>query len=107
MQTDQKPWQAELKSLLDYQAGAVVSREIIKKPTGTVTLFAFDKDQGLSEHSAPFNALVQVLEGELEIRICGHPYRVKGGEGLIMPASEPHALTALSPVKMILIMIKS
>ena len=97
----------KLSGILDYQAGAVVSRELIKKPTGTVTLFAFDKNQGLSEHSAPFDALVQILDGEMEITISGKPYPVKSGEFIIMPANDPHALNAMTPVKMLLTMIKS
>lgn len=96
-----------LAAILNYQAGAIVSSEVLKKPTGTVTLFAFDKDQGLSEHSAPFDALVQVLEGEMEIHISGQPHLVKSGEYIIMPANDPHGLKALAPVKMLLTMIKS
>jgi len=97
----------KLSALLDYQKNAVVSRELIKKATGSVTLFAFDKDQGLSEHSAPFDALVQILDGEMEITISGKPYPVKSGEFIIMPANDPHALNAMTPVKMLLTMIKS
>lgn len=93
--------------LVDYQDGAVVSREIVKKPTGTVTLFAFDEGQGLSEHTAPFDALVQVVEGETEIMISGQPHCLLGGEMIIMPAQEPHALKALKRFKMILTMIRS
>ncbi len=95
-----------LKSLVDYQEGAVVSREVISKPTGTVTAFAFDTGQGLSEHTAPFDALVQVLDGEVEIRIAGTAYRLKEGEMIIMPAGEPHALKAVERFKMLLVMIK-
>jgi quercetin dioxygenase-like cupin family protein len=98
---------AKAPELVQYQDGAVVSREIVKKPTGNVTLFAFDEGQGLSEHTAPFDALVQVLEGEVEISISGHPYRVQGGEMILMPAQQPHALKALSRFKMILTMIRS
>ncbi|RKY55273.1 MAG: cupin domain-containing protein [Candidatus Neomarinimicrobiota bacterium] len=97
----------KLTDLLDYQINAVVSREIIRKDTGTVTLFAFDKSQGLSEHTAPFDALVQVLEGEMEITISGRAFPVKTGEFIIMPANDPHALKALTPAKMLLTMIKS
>ncbi|MGC9363581.1 MAG: cupin domain-containing protein [Fidelibacterota bacterium] len=96
----------QLKNELPIQKNAVISREIIRKETGTVTLFAFDNGQGLSEHSAPFDALVQILDGEMEISISGKPYIVKSGEFIIMPANDPHALTALSPVKMLLTMIK-
>ncbi len=97
----------ELSGLVDYQEGAVVSRTVIDKETGTVTLFAFDKGQGLSEHTAPFDALVYILEGEVQITIAGQAQRVCGGEMLIMPANEPHALTAVQPFKMLLVMIRS
>ena len=93
--------------LVNYQDGAIVSREIIKKPTGNVTLFAFDEEQGLSEHTAPFDALVQMVEGETEITISGQSYHVQGGEMILMPAGQPHALKALRRFKMILTMIRS
>jgi quercetin dioxygenase-like cupin family protein len=93
--------------LVNYQDGSVVSREIVRKPTGTVTAFAFDEGQGLSEHTAPFDALVHVLEGEAEISIAGQPHRLHGGEMLLLPAGQPHALKALKPFKMILTMIRS
>jgi quercetin dioxygenase-like cupin family protein len=93
--------------LVQYQHGAVVSREIVKKPAGSVTLFAFDEGQGLSEHTAPFDALVQVLEGEAEITVSGTPYKLHGGEMILMPAGQPHALKALQRFKMILTMIRS
>jgi quercetin dioxygenase-like cupin family protein len=98
---------AKAVELVNYQDGAIVSREIVKKPTGTVTVFAFDKGEGLSEHTAPFDALVQVLEGEIEIMISGQPYRLQGGEMILMPAGQPHALRALERFKMILTMIRS
>ncbi len=94
-------------ALVNYQDGSVVSREIVKKPTGSVTLFAFDEGQGLSEHTAPFDALVQVLEGEAEITIAGKPHHVQGGEMILMPAHQPHALKALKRYKMILTLIRS
>lgn len=94
-------------SLVDYQAGAVVSRTLVKRETGTVTLFAFDKGQGLSEHTAPFDALVFIVDGEAEIRIAGAPHRVKAGEMIIMPANKPHALQAAMRFKMALVMIRS
>jgi quercetin dioxygenase-like cupin family protein len=84
-----------------------VSREILKKPTGSVTVFAFDEGQGLSEHTAPFDALVQVVDGEAEITISGQPHRVASGRMILMPAGEPHALRARSRFKMILTMIRS
>jgi len=93
--------------LVDYQTGAVVSRALIQKPTGTVTLFSFAEGQGLSEHAAPFDALVLVLDGEAEIRISGAPHRVKTGQFIIMPADQPHALQAVKPFKMALVMIRS
>jgi quercetin dioxygenase-like cupin family protein len=93
--------------LAGYQEGAVVSRELVRKPTGNVTIFAFDAGQGLSEHTAPFDALVQVLEGEVEILIAGQPHRVRRGQMLLMPANQPHALKALERFKMILTMIRS
>jgi quercetin dioxygenase-like cupin family protein len=98
---------ARLTALVDYQDGAVVSREIVNKKTGTVTLFAFDKGQGLSEHTAPFDALVQLLDGEADITISGKTLRLKEGEIVIMPANQPHALKAVSRFKMILTMIRS
>ena len=93
--------------LVDYQEGAVVSREIIRRDTGTVTIFAFDKGQGLSEHTAPFDAMVQIIDGEAEITISGEKHVLEAGEMIIMPANEPHALYAREPYKMILTMIKS
>jgi quercetin dioxygenase-like cupin family protein len=96
-----------LVDMVDYQAEAVVSKTIIEKKTGTVTLFAFDQGQGLSEHTAPFDALVQVLDGEVEITIAGKLFHVKQGEMIIMPAHEPHALKALKRFKMLLTMIRS
>jgi quercetin dioxygenase-like cupin family protein len=96
-----------LADLVDYQDGAVVSREIINKKTGTVTLFAFDKGQGLSEHTAPFDALVYILDGEADITISGKTLRLKEGEMVIMPANQPHALKAVGRFKMILTMIRS
>ena len=98
---------ARAPELVSYQDGAVVSREIIKKPTGNVTLFAFDEGQGLSEHTAPFDALVQVVEGVAEIMISGQPHQLQGGEMILMPAGLPHALKALKRFKMLLTMIRS
>ena len=104
---DLKSKAINIGNLIDYQEGAVVSREIIKKETGTVTIFAFDKGEGLSEHSAPFDAMVQVIEGEALITINGEENTVKAGELIIMPADIPHALHAVENYKMILTMIKS
>ena len=97
-----------IESLIEYQDDSVVSREIIKKDIGTVTIFAFDKGQGLSEHSAPFDAMVQIVDGEAEITIAGEAKTVSKGEMIIMPGNVPHALQAVNmPYKMILTMIKS
>jgi quercetin dioxygenase-like cupin family protein len=93
--------------LIEYQDGSVVSREIIKKDTGTVTIFAFDKGEGLSEHTAPFDAMVQIIDGKAEITISGNNNVLEAGEMIIMPANEPHALKALEKYKMVLTMIRS
>jgi quercetin dioxygenase-like cupin family protein len=96
-----------LESLLDYQEGSVVSRTIINKDVGTITLFSFDKGESLSEHTAPYDALVYVFDGEAEIIISGEKFVLNTGQMIIMPANEPHALKALEKFKMMLIMIKS
>jgi quercetin dioxygenase-like cupin family protein len=98
---------AGLIGLVEYQTGSIVSRTVIDKPTGTLTLFAFDKGQGLSEHTAPFDAMVYVFDGEAEVTISGKPLVVKQGEMVIMPANQPHALRAARRFKMMLVMIKS
>ncbi len=95
-----------LSSIATYQPGSIVSREIIKKTTGTVTVFAFDAGQGLSEHTAPFDALVSILDGEAEIKISKKTFRLQAGEFIVMPAHEPHALQAVKAFKMMLVMIK-
>lgn len=97
---------ADMAALVDYQGGAVVSRTIIKRDAGTVTLFAFDKGQGLSEHTAPFDALVYAIGGEATVTISGRSIPLKAGEVVIMPANQPHALKAPERFKMMLIMIK-
>ena len=97
----------ELGGLVDYQKGSVVSRTIIGKEKGTVTLFAFDEGHGLSEHKSPYEALVYVLDGELEITISGNPHRLKAGEAIIMPADDPHALKAITKLKMLLTMVRA
>ncbi len=98
---------AGLAGLVDYQQGSVVSRTILNKKTGTVTLFAFDEGQGLSEHTAPFDALVYILDGEAEITISGKAIRPKKGEMVVMPAGEAHSLKAVRRFKMLLVMIRS
>ena len=97
----------KLAALVEYQTGAVVSRAVVDKKIGTVTLFAFDADQGLSEHTAPFEALVYVPEGEVEITIAGEPHHLQAGDMIIMPAHKPHALRARGRFKMLLIMIRN
>ncbi|HAS04305.1 MAG TPA: cupin domain-containing protein [Dehalococcoidia bacterium] len=97
----------ELNSLIDYQEGAVVSRTIVDKKTGTITLFAFDKEQGLSEHTAPYDAFVYIVDGEAEVTISGKSLPVSKGEFIIMPANHPHSLRATQRFKMTLVMIRS
>jgi quercetin dioxygenase-like cupin family protein len=97
---------AKAVELVNYQDGAVVSREIVEKPTGNVTIFAFDEGQGLSEHTTPFDALVHIVEGDAEIMISGQQHQLQGGEMILMPAGHPHALKALKRFKMILTMIR-
>lgn len=103
-----KPAEAlNLADQVEYAEGSVVSRTILQKQVGTLTLFAFDQGQGLSEHSAPFDALVQVLDGEAEIIIGGKPIRTKAGQTVLMPANVPHALQSVSRFKILLTMIRS
>ena len=97
----------ETEKLVEYQEGSVVSKEIIKKETGTVTVFAFDKNEGLSEHTAPFDAMVQVIDGTLELTIDGELFTLTKGNMIIMTANIPHALHAKERFKMVLTMIKS
>ena len=102
-----EPKVSSLANSVNYQDEAVVSKTLIKKETGTVTLFAFDQGQGLSEHTVPFDALVCVLDGQVEITISGNPYLLKTGQMIILPASEPHSLNAIEKFKMMLTMIRS
>jgi quercetin dioxygenase-like cupin family protein len=95
-----------MADLVSYQEGAVVSRQITRAEAGNVTLFAFDQDQELSEHTAPFEVLVHVLEGEVEIKISGQLYPLNAGDAIIMPANEPHAVRAIRRFKMLLTMIR-
>ncbi|MFC1924076.1 cupin domain-containing protein [Chloroflexota bacterium] len=103
-----KPAEAlNLADQVEYAEGSVVSRAILQKQVGTLTLFAFDQGQGLSEHSAPYDALVQILDGEVEITIGGEPIRARAGQTVLMPANVPHALQSISRFKMLLTMIRS
>ena len=97
---------AQAHELVNYQDSSIVSREIVKKPSGSVTIFAFDEGQGMSEHTSPFDAIVQVLEGEAEISIAGKEHSLHEGEIILMPANQPHALKADKRFKMILTMIR-
>ena len=96
-----------ISDLVDYQDGAVVSRAVIKKKTGSVTLFAFDEGQELSEHTVPYDALVQLLEGDAEITVSGTAHRLAPGKMIVMPADEPHSVRATTRFKMLLTMIRS
>jgi quercetin dioxygenase-like cupin family protein len=96
-----------IEDLVEYQPGTIVSKTLINKKSGTVTVFAFDKDQSLSEHTAPFDAFLQVIDGEVEVLISKRKYFLKTGEMIIMPANIPHAVRAVDKFKMILILIKS
>ena len=95
-----------MEDSIEYSLGGVISKQVIKKQSGNVTLFSFDKDQGLTEHTSPFDAMVHILDGEAEIRIDGNPHILKKGDCIIMPANHPHALHAIEPFKMVLTMIK-
>jgi len=106
-QPEQKPEIKQLIDLVNYQDGSVVSKQIIKRKVGTVTIFAFDEGEGLSEHTAPFDALVQILDGEVRIRIAAESYDLKAGEMIILPVDVPHSLKALTRFKMLLTMIRS
>ena len=107
MSTAPKAEILNMTGLVNYQTGAVVSYQVTKVECGNVTMFAFDEGQELSEHTAPYDALVHVLEGESEIRISGNPFLIKAGKGIIMPANEPHALKAIKKFKMLLTMIRA
>jgi quercetin dioxygenase-like cupin family protein len=99
--------EVKVASLVEVQPGAVVSREVISKPQGTVSIFAFDQGEGLSEHAAPFDALVYALEGRVRITLGGVPHEVSEGEMIVMPANVPHALSALTPFKMMLVLVRA
>ena len=96
----------KLAELVDYQDGTIVSKTIINKEAGTVTLFAFAEGQGLSEHTAPFDAIVYIIDGEAEVLIAGKPFHPRAGDMIIMPANKPHALKAVKEFKMLLVMVK-
>ena len=97
----------KIAELVDYQDGSVVSRIVVKGESGSVTLFAFDEGQELSDHTAPFDALVHVLDGEVTVKISGNPFQMKTGDAIVMPAGEPHAVKAVRKFKMLLTMIRA
>ena len=97
----------EMNGLVSYQSGSVVSRTLIDRKIGTITLFAFDAEQGLSEHTAPFDAFAQIVDGVAEVTIGGKVQKVASGEFIIMPANSPHSLKAVEKFKMMLIMIRA
>jgi len=101
-----EPEVRRIVDLVSYQDGAVVSRIVVKRESGSVTLFAFDTGQELSEHTAPYDALVQILDGEAAITIAGRPHRLSAGEMILLPAHQPHAVQAVSRFKMLLTMIR-
>lgn len=102
-----EPAAFDVASLVAYQEGSVVSRQVVKKETGTVTVFAFAKGEGLSEHTAPFDALVHVIDGEADVVIAGTTHRVRAGQAIVLPAGRPHSLSAPVPFKMVLTMIRA
>jgi quercetin dioxygenase-like cupin family protein len=106
MATFEKEIIFNLENSIEYTDGGVISKQITKSKGGNLTLFSFDKEQGLSEHKTPYDAIVQILDGEAEITIDGKPHRLKKGNCIIMPANIPHALKAIEPFKMLLTMIK-
>lgn len=95
-----------MENSIEYASGGVISKQVIKKEFGNVTLFSFDKDQGLTEHTSPFDAMVHILDGKAEIKIDGNPHLLQKGDCIIMPSNHPHALHAVEPFKMVLTMIK-
>ncbi len=95
-----------MENSIEYSSGGVISKQVMRKKSGNVTLFSFDKDQGLTEHTSPFDAMVHILDGVAEIKIDGEPHILNAGECIIMPANHPHALYAVEPFKMVLTMIK-
>lgn len=107
MHSNNKGYPFNLKELISYQQDSIVSRELLRKKYGTLTIFAFDKGQGLSEHTAPFDATVFLIEGKAEVRIDKDIHILNEGQMIIMPANIPHAINAIERFKMILIMIRS
>ncbi|MBR1369895.1 cupin [Methanocalculus chunghsingensis] len=106
MSDDLKGRVIRLEELVEYQEGTVASRMVIKQPHGNITIFSFDEDEGLSEHTAPYDAVVTILDGECEVWLSGETFTMKTGDTIIFPANAPHALSAITKFKMALIMIR-
>ena len=106
-QAGNSPQANRLADMVEYQTGSVVSRTLIDKKAGTVTLFSFDAGQGLSEHTAPFDALVYLMDGEADVTISGKTFRLRAGDTIFMPANEPHAIKAVKRFKMMLVMVRA
>ena len=104
---EELPHPAKLADMIEYQKGSVVSRTVVDKKAGTVTLFAFDKDEGLSEHTAPYEALVYIVEGEVEVKVATKSFILETGDMIMLPANKPHALRGIQKFKMLLVMVRS
>ena len=107
MPGEELPHPAKLADMIEYQKGSVVSRTVVDKKAGTVTLFAFDKDEGLSEHTAPYEALIYIAEGEVEVKIAAKSFILETGDMIMLPANKPHALRGIQKFKMLLVMVRS
>jgi quercetin dioxygenase-like cupin family protein len=107
MPVEELPHPAKLADMIEYQKGSVVSRTVVDKKAGTVTLFAFDKDEGLSEHTAPYEALIYIAEGEVEVKIAAKSFILETGDMIMLPANKPHALRGIQKFKMLLVMVRS
>lgn len=105
--TNTLPTPTPTSQLINYQTGSVVSRELLNTSGGTITLFAFDQNQGLSEHAVPFDAFIFILEGQAQVTVSGQSHQLQSTDVFILPAHQPHTLKAISPFKMLLVMIKS
>ena len=107
MPVEELPHAAKLADMIEYQKGSVVSRTLVDKKAGTVTLFAFDKDEGLSEHTAPYEALIYIAEGEVEVKVAAKSFILETGDMIMLPAKKPHALRGIQKFKMLLVMVRS
>jgi quercetin dioxygenase-like cupin family protein len=107
MPVEELPHPTKLADMIEYQNGSVVSRTVVDKKAGTVTLFAFDKDEGLSEHTAPYEALIYIAEGEVEVKVAAKSFILETGDMIMLPANKPHALRGIQKFKMLLVMVRS